>query len=345
MDDRRELFWACFRAGDPLNIPIDPNGNLATKTEGSDSWVYTWNAENQLTKVEKNGAEVARFAYDPLGRRAEKVAGGVTASYAYDGGDILREVRGGSTFKYVHGPGSDQPLAVDDAGTLSYFHADGLGSIVRTTNAAGSVGVARQYDAWGNLEVGATQSGYAFTGREWDPEIELYYYRARYYDPTLGRFGSEDLPTVDGGGRRYVYVRNNPAVYRDPSGWWESRGLGPDPNKVGPYTGCGGDGYPEPVMPTKGPPCLRRCAEYHERSHVVDIMMAAPGICFGKPARTVIRGSEQEERASERGACETQLRCLRGLLERKRSCPDPQCTVRQIQDAITSVEIYCQQFS
>ena len=50
----------------------DPNGNLAQKTEGSDNWVYSWNAESQLTKVEKNGAEIARFAYDPKRRRLEK---------------------------------------------------------------------------------------------------------------------------------------------------------------------------------------------------------------------------------------------------------------------------------
>ena len=63
------------------------------------------------------------------------------------------------------------------------IHADGLGSIVAMTDAAGNVTSRRQYDAWGNLEVGADQPGYAFTGREWDPETELYYYRARYYDP------------------------------------------------------------------------------------------------------------------------------------------------------------------
>jgi RHS repeat-associated protein len=44
----------------------------------------------------------------------------------------------------------------------------------------------------GNIESGPTESGYAYTGREWDPEINLYYYRARYYDPKIGRFISED---------------------------------------------------------------------------------------------------------------------------------------------------------
>jgi YD repeat-containing protein len=69
----------------PLETPIDPSGNLASKTEGTDTWTYTWSAENQLVKVAKNGVEQARFSYDPLERRAEKVAGGLTTSYTYDG--------------------------------------------------------------------------------------------------------------------------------------------------------------------------------------------------------------------------------------------------------------------
>ena len=107
----------------------DPNGNLATKTEGTDSWAYEWNAQNELTRVPKNGVEQARFAYDPFGRRVEKVAGGVTTSYTYDADDILREVHGGTTFKYVHGPGIDEPLSREDgSGALTYYHADGLGT-------------------------------------------------------------------------------------------------------------------------------------------------------------------------------------------------------------------------
>jgi RHS repeat-associated protein len=196
----------------------DPNGNLATKTEGSDSWVYSWNAENQLTRVTKNTVEQARFSYDPLGRRVEKVADGITTGYAYDGTNILREVRGPTTLKYVHASGIDEPLAVDDGTALSYFHADAPGSIVKVTDHAGGVTLTRQYDAWGNLEVGASTPGYAFTGREWDPQTGLYYYRARYYDPKAGRFISKDPIGFAGGINYYAYVGNRPTVLTDPSG-------------------------------------------------------------------------------------------------------------------------------
>lgn len=177
-----------------------------------------WNAENQLTRVLLNSNEVARFSYGPLGRRVEKVASGITTSYTYDGEDMLREVRGATTLKYVHGPGIDARLAQEDgAGAFTYYHADGLGSIVRMTDSAGVVGHEYRYDAWGNIEAGAGAPSYSFTGREWDPEIALYYYRARYYDPAVGRFLSED-PAGPNGASFYPYVLNNPQSLLDPSG-------------------------------------------------------------------------------------------------------------------------------
>jgi RHS repeat-associated protein len=207
---------ASSRGADPHYFPIDPNGNLTSKTEGTDNWVYTWNAENQLTKVEKNGVEQARFGYDPLGRRVEKIAGGVTTTYTYDGVAILREERGSATLKYVQGPSIDEPLAREDgSGTLTYYQADGLGSIVKRTNQAGAVVHEYRYDAWGSVESGAGEPGYAFTGREWDPEIGLYYYRARYYDPVTGTFASADPIESP---QLYAYANGDPVRLSDPMG-------------------------------------------------------------------------------------------------------------------------------
>jgi RHS repeat-associated protein len=210
--------WSCCPGADPHKVPIDPNGNLTSKVEGTDTWTYTWNAENQLVRVEKNGVEIARFAYDPAGRRVEKVAGGVTTSYTYDSEDIVREIRGGTALKYVQGPNMDEPLAVDDGATLTFFHADALGSLVKTTNTGGSVAFTRQYDAWGNLQAGGDQPGYAFTGREWDPEAGLYFYRARYYDAEGGQFLAEDPVDYRNGVSRYAYVLDQPTNLVDPTG-------------------------------------------------------------------------------------------------------------------------------
>ena len=72
----------------------DSNGNLNTKTEGTDTWGYEWNARNELTRVTKNSVEQARFSVRPDGRRVEKVGGWCERPrYTYDGGNILREVR------------------------------------------------------------------------------------------------------------------------------------------------------------------------------------------------------------------------------------------------------------
>ena len=101
---------------------------------------------------------------------------------------------------------------------MSPFHPDGLGSVTKTSSSAGAVNLTRQYDAWGSLQAGAT-SGYAFTGREWDPETGLYYYKARYYDPKLGRFISEGPIGFDGGDiNLHVYVWRNPTNFVDPEG-------------------------------------------------------------------------------------------------------------------------------
>jgi len=232
----------------------DPDGNVTQKVEGGVTLTYTWDVENRLIQVQNNGSTVATFAYDPLGRRVQKVAGGVTTTWTYDGSAILQQVGGGSTLKYIHGPRIDEPLASDDGTALSNFHADGMRTIVKTTNSAGAVTLTRQYDPWGNLQFGTTTNGFSFTGREWDSETGSYYLRARYLDPKLGRFISEDpipialpgslghrilpvvrlvapFPSVSGIQQRvqrtlgieddlnrYTYVKDNPVGYLDPSG-------------------------------------------------------------------------------------------------------------------------------
>jgi RHS repeat-associated protein len=199
----------------------EERGLLACSLGAAEPHVFCieWNVENQLTRVTKNSVEQARFKYDPMRRRVEKVSGGVTTTWTHEGSRILRQISGASTLKYAHGPGIDEPLAVDDGTSLSSsFHADALGSVVKTTSAAGAVTLARQYDAWGTLQAGATTAGYAFTGREWDPEIGLHYYRARFYDAVAGRFVREDPAGFEDGPNKYAYVRNMPVALIDPSG-------------------------------------------------------------------------------------------------------------------------------
>ena len=203
------------QSGATGSYTYDANGSLT----GDGTKTYQWDAENRLVAIIQGGTTLAAFSYDGKGRRAQKTAGGVTHSYVYDAADVIEERLGsGSTYRYVRGPGVDEHWAMrDGSGTVSYYLADHLGSVVQTTNAAGAVTLAREYDPYGNLLSGASTAGYAFTGREWDAETGLYYYRARYYDPSLARFVSEDR-VRDGQGSRYGYVRNRSTTLGDPSG-------------------------------------------------------------------------------------------------------------------------------
>ena len=217
-DNVRTAVYEVDVVGQNATYSYDDNGNMEQKVEGGITWLYEWNSDDRLISVTKNGVDVVQFAYDPLGRRVEKVSAGVTSSYTYENEDVLREARGGTTYMYVHGPGIDEPLARHSAAATTYYHADGLRNIVATTGPAGAVTSTRRYDAWGNLQAGATEPGYAFTGREWEPETGLYYYRARYYDPVAGRFISEDPIGFIAGLNLYTYAYNSPTTFVDPSG-------------------------------------------------------------------------------------------------------------------------------
>jgi RHS repeat-associated protein len=222
----------------------DANGNIVSKIEADDEheaegWAYEYDYENRLTKAVKHDDDkikIVTFKYDPFGRRIEKrveeVDEGATEtklfSYLYDDEDVLAEYDGAGVMKtrYVHGPGIDEPLAMEIGGVAYYYHADGLGSIVALSNASGRVAQAYEYDAFGRLHdrMNAIKQPYAFTGREWDKETGLYYYRARYYDPETGRFTSKDPIGIGGGVKSptetnlYLYAGNNPVRYTDPLG-------------------------------------------------------------------------------------------------------------------------------
>jgi RHS repeat-associated protein len=101
----------------------------------------------------------------------------------------------------------------------THFHADGLGSIVKHSNASGVATTTLRHSAYGALEAG-TPSPFGYTGREWDVEANLYFYRERYLDVSTGRFISEDPTGFDGGINLYTYVLDNPVNFRDPMGLW-----------------------------------------------------------------------------------------------------------------------------
>ncbi|MFQ5882891.1 MAG: RHS repeat domain-containing protein, partial [Candidatus Methylomirabilales bacterium] len=213
----------------------DANGNLTSKTSKAtgEQTVYTYNVENQLTRVEKFSIPgglspdlTAQYRYDPLGRRITKEvtqAGTTTTTrYVYDNEDILLEFDGSNVVqaRYTHGPGIDEPLIMLRGGQSFFYHADDLGSIWDLTDSAGGSVLSHTYDSFGQLiaQTGTLVNPYTYTAREFDPETGLYYYRTRYYDPATGRFLQEDPIGFLAGLNFYTYGENNPLIIVDPYG-------------------------------------------------------------------------------------------------------------------------------
>jgi RHS repeat-associated protein len=162
------------------------------------------------------------FKYDPFGRRIQKSSTAGTTNYLHDGANVLEEVDGSGNVlaRYVQSAGVDQPLAEVRASTTSYYQADGLGSVTSLSNSSGALANTYTYDSFGKLtaSTGTITNPYRYNGRDFDSETGLDYYRARYYDPAIGRFISEDPIRFKGGVNFFAYGLNSPMNWKDPSG-------------------------------------------------------------------------------------------------------------------------------
>jgi len=201
----------------------DNNGNMVSKTDSNGTTGFTWDYENRLTSVTlPGGGGTVTFKYDPFGRRIQKSSASGIVNYLYDGANIVTEVdaAGNTLAAYAQGAGIDEPLAMWRAGATSYYEADGLGSVT-SLSAGSTLSATYTYDAFGNptASTGTLTNPFRYTGREWDSETHLYYYRARYYDPSVGRFTSEDAVRFLGGNNFYAYALNQPTTYIDPHGF------------------------------------------------------------------------------------------------------------------------------
>ena len=216
-------------ASDGSSYAYDANGNLTSKTVGGQTTSYSWDGYDHLARIDFADGSHADYTYDVDGRRLSKrERNGQMTYYIYEELNLVQEVNaaGSVIASYVYDR-LDQPISMTRDNTTYYYLYDHLGSVIGLSDGANSLVATYRYDPWGNLIASggsnpALLNPFRFTGREWDAESGLYYYRARYYDPQIGRFLSQDpLHLVTAGVHGYAYAGNNPLRYVDPSGLME----------------------------------------------------------------------------------------------------------------------------
>jgi RHS repeat-associated protein len=204
---------------------FDDQGQTTTKTDGQGMTTYTWDARGRMTGATLPNGEAVTYGYDALGRRANASldpAGSTpsqSTTFLYDGANVVLDRNSdSSSVEYLNGPGIDNKLRQKSASTGSlHFMSDHLGSTIALTSETGGVIERQQYEPFGQTS-SSQLTRYGFTGRERDNATGLMYYRARWYDPQIGRFMSEDPIGLEGGQNFYAYVQDNPVNLVDPFG-------------------------------------------------------------------------------------------------------------------------------
>lgn len=206
-----------------VTYTYDNNGNTTTKVDSTGTTTYSWDYENRLTSVTLPGSGGSiSFKYDPSGRRIYKSSSAGTSIYAYDGDNLIEETNsaGSVVTRYSDGMNIDEQLIILRNGTSNYYQADMLGTITSLSTSAGAIAQTYSLDTFGNQtgSSGSLTNPFRYTGREFDTETSLYYYRSRYYIPQIGRFLNEDSMRFDAGINFYAYTLNSPSNFRDPDG-------------------------------------------------------------------------------------------------------------------------------
>ena len=204
----------------------DLSGNLLTGTtteisgnsQTTHSSTYSYDSLNRTSSVTKDGV-TSDYTYDENNRRISKSVGTGTTLYYWNNDQMLCEFNSGNVSQcnyYVWGIGNEAEGMMKNG--IPYSNMLNLtGDIVCTIGQTNQTEIETQYDAYGNILSGSTLTSFGYTGEYMDAETGLYYLSARFYDPELGRFTQEDDWLTEGP-NLYIYCKNNPVLFSDPSG-------------------------------------------------------------------------------------------------------------------------------
>jgi len=207
-----------YTATGSITPTYDAKGNLTS----AGSTTYAYSSENLLTSASGG----IGLAYDPAMRLYQTSGGSAgTTRFQYDGSALIAEYNSSNAMlrRYVHGPGTDEPLVwYEGSGTTDrrFLHTDERGSVVAVTNSSGTTLNVNGYDEYG-IPSSANAGRFQYTGQTWLPELGMYYYKARIYSPTLGRFLQPDPIGYGDGMNMYGYVGGDPVNGSDPTGTTE----------------------------------------------------------------------------------------------------------------------------
>lgn len=203
----------------------DARGNLTS--DGTRN--FTYDIENRLLTA--SAPTAVTLGYDPLGRLQTSTAGATTTTFLYDGQNLAAEYNAGGTVlrRYVPGVGVDEPVVwYEGSGTATrrWLATDEAGSVVGFSGNTGGSGATYGYGPFGEPD-SWTGSRYRYTGQIMIPDAQLYHFKRRIYDPSLGRFLQADPIGQAANVNIYAYAGNDPANFKDPTGLEDGYGSSP----------------------------------------------------------------------------------------------------------------------